>query len=185
MNRLPLVSGILLMSAGGISVAAATDFTDTAEVISAAPIYDRISEPRKECWLETVDDVYYEPRQERRSLAGPIIGGVAGALLGSQIGGGSGAKVATGAGAIVGAITGDRISQRGSGRAYETRGTREVERCRTKTSYREVVTGYDVVYRYNGHEGRTRLPYDPGDTIKVGVSVGVVEGGRSHLSRRH
>lgn len=184
MNRLPLVSGIVLMSVGALGSAGAADFTDTAEVISAAPIYDRVSEPHKECWVETVDDVSYEPRPQGHSVAGPIIGGIAGALLGSRVGGGNGAKVATAAGAITGAVVGDRVANNRSG-GYETRESRDVERCRNTASYREVVTGYDVVYRYNGHDGRTRLPYDPGDTIKVGITVGAVGGGRSNVSHRY
>lgn len=179
MNRKPLVSGMLLMTVGSLNVAAA-DFTDTAEVISAAPIYDRVSEPHKECWQETVNE--YQPRVERSSsIAAPIIGGVFGGLLGSRVGRGNGAKVATGAGAIAGAIVGNRLGEREEyGDSYATR---EVERCRNTTSFREVVTGYDVVYRYNGRDVRTRLPYDPGDTVKVGV--GLIDGGRAPVSHRY
>lgn len=182
MKRTQLVSGILLMSIGS---AWAADFTDTAEVISAVPIYDRVSEPRKECWVETVDDGYYEsPRYGQRSVAGPIIGGVVGGLLGSQVGRGNGAKAATAAGAIAGAIVGDRVGEHHQYRYAQAHGPREVQRCRTKSSYREVVTGYDVVYRYNGHDVRTRLPYDPGDSVKVGVAI-IGGNGRSHTSHRY
>lgn len=180
MKRTQLVSGILLMSIGS---AWAADFTDTAEVISAVPIYDRVSEPRKECWVEAVDDGYYEPpRSESRSVAGPIIGGVVGGLLGSQVGRGNGSKAATAAGAIAGAIVGDRVGE--NHRYAQAYGARQVERCRTKSSYREVVTGYDVVYRYNGHDVRTRLPYDPGDSVKVGVAI-IGGNGNSRTSYRY
>jgi acyl dehydratase len=36
---------------------------------------------------------------------------------------------------------------------------------------RDVVKGYTVVYRYGGREITTTLPYDPGPTVRVGVSV--------------
>lgn len=82
----------------------AADFTDTAQVISSAPIYERISEPHRECSMETVQ---VAPRE--RSMGGAVVGGVAGGLLGSQVGGGQGSTVATGAGAIVGTMAGDRL----------------------------------------------------------------------------
>ena len=38
-------------------------------------------------------------------------------------------------------------------------------------SSREVVNGYNVVYRYNGRDVNVALPYDPGSTLKVAVGV--------------
>jgi len=32
----------------------AADFVDNARVISSTPIYERVNEPRRECWTETV-----------------------------------------------------------------------------------------------------------------------------------
>jgi hypothetical protein len=43
--------------------------------------------------------------------------------------------------------------------------------CRTVQATRERVKGYTVVYRYNGRDITTTLPYDPGQTVRVGVSV--------------
>lgn len=83
----------------------AADFTDTARVVSSTPIYERVSEPKRECWTETVQ---VAPRE--RSMGGAVAGGVAGGLLGSQVGRGSGNAAATGAGAIAGAMVGDRVS---------------------------------------------------------------------------
>lgn len=48
------------------------------------------------------------------------------------------------------------------------------QQCRSVPTTREVVKGYTVVYRYNGRDITTTLPYDPGPTVRVGV--GVVEG---------
>jgi hypothetical protein len=50
-------------------------------------------------------------------------------------------------------------------------GAQPGQRCRTVESMREVVNGYDVVYRYNGRDANVALPYDPGSTIKVGVGA--------------
>ena len=139
---------------------AAQDLTDTAQVISSTPIVERISEPRQECWQEAAP----APAQER-GVAGAIVGGVAGVLLGNQIGRGSGRTAATAAGAIGGAIVGDRLQN------SQTAGTQPVQRCRTVEGTRDVVRAYTVVYRYNGRDITTTLPYNPGSTVRVGVGV--------------
>lgn len=145
----------------------AADFTDTAEVISATPIYQQVSEPRQECWTETTTT--RQPAQQKRSYSGAVIGGIAGAILGNQVGGGSGKNVATAAGAIGGAIVGDRIDN--DGNQTTTASSQPVQRCRTIESSREELTGYDVVYRYRGHDIRTTMPYKPGSTIQVGITA--------------
>jgi uncharacterized protein YcfJ len=188
----------------------AADFTDTARVISATPIYETVSEPKRECRIETV-----QVAPKERSIGGAVVGGIAGGLLGSQVGGGSGNTAATGAGAVAGAVIGDRVanpdsnrsatgavvggvagavlgSQVGGGtgnKAATAAGgiagaiigdrvanpdqprTEQVERCREVQVSREVIKGYTVVYRYNGQDVTTTLPYRPGSTLRVGVSV--------------
>ena len=57
----------------------AADFTDTAQVISSAPIYQRMSKSHRECWTETVQ--VDSPREH--SVGGAVVGGVAGALIGN------------------------------------------------------------------------------------------------------
>jgi uncharacterized protein YcfJ len=210
---------------GAFGVAHASDFTDTARVISSTPIYDRVSEPRQECWTETVN----EPAQER-GIGGGVLGGVAGGILGSQVGGGNGNTVATAAGAVVGTIAGDRVanpdsnrsmggavvggvvggllgSQVGGGsgnKAATAAGavagtligdrvanpsvaqTRQVQRCKQVDSSREVVKGYSVVYRYNGKDITTTLPYQvqPGTILRIGVSVLGEDNGASRYDNR-
>ena len=188
----------------------AADFTDTARVISSTPIYERVTEPKRECWTETV-----QVAPKERSMGGAVVGGVAGGLLGSQVGGGSGNTAATGAGAVAGAVIGDRVSNPDSNRSAtggivggvagallgsqigggtgnkaatavggiagvmigdrvanpDQPRTEQVERCREVQTSREVIKGYNVTYRYNGRDVTTTLPYQPGSTIRVGVSV--------------
>jgi len=188
----------------------AADFVDTARVISSTPIYERVSEPRRECWTETV-----QVAPKERSMAGAVVGGVAGGLLGSQVGGGHGSTAATGAGAVAGAVVGDRVSNPdsersatgsivggiagallgsqvggGSGNKAATAAggvagvligdrvanpdqprNKQVERCREVENSREVIKGYNVTYRYNGRDVTTTLPYQPGSTVKVGISM--------------
>jgi uncharacterized protein YcfJ len=100
-----------------------------------------------------------------RSATGGIVGGIAGALLGSQVGGGTGNKAATAAGGIAGVVIGDRVAN-----PNQTQGE-QVQRCRDVPGSREVIKGYSVVYRYNGQDISTTLPYQPGSTVRVAVSV--------------
>ncbi|MCC7199757.1 MAG: histidine kinase, partial [Gammaproteobacteria bacterium] len=48
-----------------------------------------------------------------------------------------------------------------------------VERCETRYESRveQRVEGYRVRYEYGGRQYRTRLPYDPGERMRVQVSV--------------
>lgn len=144
------------------SSAIAADIVDTAQVVSTTPIIDRVTETRQDCGQPQAS-----PPPAQGSVAAPIIGGVAGAILGNQVGRGGGRTAATVAGAIGGAIVGDQLGNRQARADASAYG----QRCRTIESTREVVNGYNVVYRYNGRDVSTVLPYNPGATLQVGVSV--------------
>ena len=64
-------------------------------------------------------------------------------------------------------------------RASATAAGREevVQRCdvRYEQEYEERIEGYRVTYEYNGREYTTRLPYDPGERIRVRVAVAPAE----------
>lgn len=139
----------------------AADLVDTARVVSSTPIYERVNEPRRECWNESVQSA---PKE--RSMGGAVVGGIAGGLLGSQVGGGHGKTAATAAGAIAGVLVGDRVAN-----PDQPGGSQQVERCREVDNNREAITGYRVTYRYNGQEATTTLPYQPGNTVQVGISL--------------
>jgi uncharacterized protein YcfJ len=156
------------------------DAYDFAEVVDVDPIYRdvHVSVPRRECHTE----VYQEPQRDfsraDRAAAGPmILGGLIGAVVGHQFGQGSGRNVGTAAGAVVGAAIGHDAAQR---RADDDdrgdfRAPRDYERevCRTRYEERldREIDGYRVTYRYNGHNYRTQMPYEPGERIRVRVSV--------------
>lgn len=103
MRKLLLFS--MLTALAGVG-RAAPDIVDTAEVVSATPILERVTESRQEC--------------DPAPAAEPAPA---------------------------------------------------TPRCRTVRVPRDVVKGYTVVYRYGGREITTTLPYDPGPTVRVGVSV--------------
>lgn len=165
MNKVKKITAFIL----GIAVATsanATDFTDTAPVISTTPNYREVSYPRQECWSE---DVPVQVPQQGRSSMGAIVGGIAGAIIGNQVGGGHGKEAATGVGAAIGAITGERMSNNEAGQpAYAMR---RVQRCQNVNDTKQIVSGYTVVYRYAGRDVKVTLPYDPGNAVTVGVSV--------------
>ncbi len=170
-------SFLIMLAAISSGSAWASDFVDTAKVISSTPVYERVSEPRQECWTETVSStgtVTKSAPVEERSIGGALIGGVVGGVVGNQVGQGTGNTVATAAGAIAGAIIGDRVANQNASQQTQTTQvpqTREERRCRQVENYRDVVSGYNVTYRYNGRDVTTRLPYQPGDTVQVSVGV--------------
>lgn len=159
---------VLAVLFGAFSYSAlATDYVETAPVISVVPLYNRVSELRQECWTEYAP-VGSAPRE--RSYGGAIIGGVAGGILGNQVGRGRGRTAATAVGAVTGALVGDNIANsRGQSDNYNTQ---PVQRCRqVDDGYRQEISGYSVTYRYHGRDITTTMPYDPGPTVRIGVGV--------------
>lgn len=172
-NTLPVagLAAMLALAAGTALADHGHRFSERAKVLSSTPVYERVSEPRRECWTE------YEGRETYRSgnnTGGAILGAVVGGLVGSTVGKGDGKVAAAAVGAATGAVIGDRWNDRG-GYRYEER---PVERCRVSESHRQEIVGYDVVYRYNGRDYATRLPYDPGRWIDLEVSIAVAGAGR-------
>lgn len=149
---------------------------DDARVVAVEPIVRqvRVESPRRECWDEVRTE--YPERTAHSGTAAPmIIGGIIGGAIGSQVGQGRGRDIATVAGTLIGASIGHDSATRSSRSAVPEE--RVVERCQTRyeSSYRERVDGYRVTYEYQGREYTTRLPYDPGDRIRVQVAVSPAE----------
>jgi uncharacterized protein YcfJ len=173
----------LLAASGAAQASRGHDdgFTTRAKVLASTPVYETINEPRRECWTETVG---YETRSTREGgSGGAVLGAIAGGLIGSTVGKGDGRVAAAAVGAATGAVVGDRMQQGGT--RYESV-PQQVERCQTHDNFRQVISGYDVRYRFEGREYATRLPYDPGKWLTLNVSFTVAEdqrGGRWNNSR--
>jgi uncharacterized protein YcfJ len=146
-------------------------YVDWAPVLSSTPVFQRVSQPRQECWNETVTT--NEVRRSADVPVGAIVGGIAGGVLGHQIGSGRGNDVATVAGAIAGTVVGNNLDPNNRASTTVTPTTRDVQRCRTVQGYADVIQGFDVRYQYNGREYTTRLPYDPGERVRLRVSVAI------------
>ena len=159
----------LLMSALGLCalpLAQSAQFEDFGRVVRVEPRVEQISQPRQECRTE-----YQQvPVQQQRGAGGSIVGGIAGALLGNQIGGGNGRVAATAAGAIAGAVVGDRVEN--NGRQYNN-GIQEqaVRQCRTVDAVDSRTVGYDVTYEYRGQNHTAFMQRDPGNRVRLRVSV--------------
>lgn len=140
-----------------------------AKVVSTTPIYETVNEPSTRCWTETVGHET-QPYPSVNNTGGAVVGAIAGGLLGSAFGKGSGKVASAAVGAATGAVIGDRW--------YDWRavsGPRQVERCETTDNFRQIVTGYDVRYRFHGDEYVTRMPYDPGSFVSLQVSFSVTD----------
>lgn len=150
---------------GTLPLAQAVEFEDTARVVRVTPLVEQVNRPRQECRTEYVQ----APQQQQRSAGGAIIGGIAGALLGNQVGGGSGRSVATAAGAIGGALVGDRVDNNGNqmGAMQE----QAVRQCRTVDHWESRNNGYEVTYDYRGRNYTSIMAQDPGERIRLRVSV--------------
>lgn len=143
----------------------AAEITDDAQVVSYRPLVTVVSDTHQECWNENVQ----EQVTQSSSPVGAIVGGVAGGILGNQVGQGNGRTAATVGGAILGTIVGNNMSN--SQQTQPQYQTKVIQRCRPVNTTREVINGYDVIYRYNGRDGHTTTQYQPGKIIRVGISA--------------
>lgn len=132
-----------------------------ADVLQVDPVYEtvRIHTPQEVC------RDYYSGRGD--GSGGALLGVIVGGVLGNTIGKGSGRTAATLAGAATGGVVGGSMA-----RSKDDAGN--VQRhCELVDDYQEQrrMRGYDVQYRYRGDVYVARMDYDPGDRIRVRVSV--------------
>ena len=136
----------------------------------------RVSVPRRECYEVSDDDPGYSQAADRPAAGGMILGGLIGAVIGHQIGHGRERAVGTVAGAVIGSAIGhDAATQRREEGpyGYSLPRAQSGERCETRYSEQieQRIDGYRVSYRYNDRSYQTVLPYDPGERLRVRVTV--------------
>ncbi|MEI7037116.1 glycine zipper 2TM domain-containing protein [Fulvimonas yonginensis] len=177
MNKMFLPALVLALAAGAVHAQdgryADGDDANThygwADVLRVDPVYGvaRTEMPRQECYDEPV-----VRREGGNTTAGTVLGAVIGGVLGNTVGKGDGRKAATVAGAVAGGAVGHGVASRGQ-RDYDD----TVTRCREVSSVSEQrrLMGYDVEYRYHGEVYVSRLNYDPGERLRVRVSVAPAE----------
>lgn len=156
-------------TAGALPAAQAAEFEEYGRVIRVEPRVEQIRQPREECRTEYVQVPVQQ--QQQRSAGGAIVGGIAGALLGNQVGGGSGRAAATAAGAIAGAVVGDRVDNNNRPGQPSYVQEQAVRQCRMVDAWETRTMGYDVTYDYRGHTQTTLMDRDPGQRVRLRVSV--------------
>jgi uncharacterized protein YcfJ len=117
------------------------------------------------------------PRQDTRG-GGTVIGAIVGGVVGSLFGKGDGRRAATAVGAVAGGVIGHNVAASNDQRAAQFEpvspppGAGGEPRCpdASNNAQRRIV-GYDVEYRYGGEVYMARLAYDPGDRMRVRISV--------------
>lgn len=165
---LTLVSAAAALATWGVAAQA----VEYGTVVSSTPVIGQSSVPQRECYDEQV-----AVPQRSGGGGGAIVGAVIGGIVGNSVGAGAGRAAATAIGAVTGAAIGDRAEANSQPPAV-----RNVQRCRTTTSYQENIIGYDVVYDYNGARRSARLaqnPGGPGTQIALDVSVAPSGAGRA------
>jgi uncharacterized protein YcfJ len=148
----------LLFAALGL-VAFGAGAQEVGRVLSSQPVIQQVAVPRQNCVQGMVQG------QAQTSGMGGLAGAVVGGGIGSQIGGGNGAIAGALIGTIGGAILGNNIEANNM-RAQQA----AVPTCTTETTYENRTVGYDVTYEYAGQQYSTRMPYDPGASIRLQVS---------------
>jgi len=148
-----------------------------ADVLRVDPVYDD-SAPAADtggtqqgCYEQQVPVQNGSDNGGRRTLA-TVFGAIVGGILGHQVGKGDGRTAATAAGAVAGGVVGNNLAATGAPAAQPQY---KVERIcphgdGTAAPPRRIVA-YDVEYRYRGEIYTARVNYDPGDRIRVRISV--------------
>lgn len=132
---------------------------EVGRVISTQPVIQQVAVPRQNCVAGMVQG------QPQTSGMGGLAGAVTGAAIGSQIGGGAGTAAAMLIGTVGGALLGNNIESNNM-RAQQA----AVPTCTTETTYENRAVGYDVTYEYAGQQYTTRMPYDPGQSVRLQVT---------------
>ena len=133
-----------------------------AAVLRVNPAYEtvRTVDQQQQC-----DEGSYV-REHKDTTGATVLGAVIGGALGNTVGKGDGRKAATIGGAVVGGVIGHNVAKGDSDR-YQQGPCRVVD---VEHEDRQPA-GYDVEYNYKGEVYSARMSYDPGNRIRVRVTV--------------
>jgi uncharacterized protein YcfJ len=125
-------------------------------------------EPAYVAYTSTTEPRCVERRRSGSTAGATVLGAIVGGALGNQVGKGDGRKAATVAGAVAGGAIGHEVAEHNGSTTYDCPSGYVQEERR--------IAGYDVEYTYKGESYRSRLAYDPGNRLRVRVSVTPDEG---------
>ena len=164
------------LGVGALPAAQAADFEEFGRVTRVQPRVEQVRQPREECRTEYVQAPAYQAQAQpqQRSAGGAIVGALIGGLAGNQIGRGSGRAAATAVGAVAGAVVGDKVDNQGRPvQQYSSEYPPEqaVRQCRMVDAWESRTVGYDVTYDYRGRSYTSVMDRDPGQRIRLHVTV--------------
>jgi uncharacterized protein YcfJ len=180
-----LIAGVLLVGqtlAQDHSVASSAPGQEAthyawADVLRVDPVYDEATPTtatatQEDCYEEQVIEPQTGEADTGKRTGATVLGAIIGGIIGNRFGRGDGRKAATAAGVVAGGVVGNNLaaSQANADNAprYTTR--RHCPGDDVKSNKRRVVA-YDVEYRYRGEIYTSRMYSDPGDRMRVRVSV--------------
>jgi uncharacterized protein YcfJ len=133
-----------------------------ATVLRVTPVWEiyRTTQLEQRC-LD--GEGYYGPDNRDKTTAGTVISAVVGGALGNTVGKGDGRRAATVAGALAGGAIGHHVAS--------TNPNYYGPPCRMVDVQARRAVGFDVEYSYKGDIYFTRMSYDPGNRLRVRVTV--------------
>ena len=144
-----------------------------ADVLRVDPIYEpgeAEAAPHQECFDEPVAPP--PPAHADTRVGGTVVGAIVGGVIGNLFGRGDGRKATTAVGAVAGGVVGNNIASANDARADGAARPITERHCREVAgASQHHIAAYDVEYRYRGEIYMARLVYDPGDRLRVRVSV--------------
>ena len=148
-----------------------------ADVLRVDPVFEEgvasEAQAQQECYEE---QVLTQPAQagepdNGKRVGGTVLGAIIGGVIGNRFGKGDGRKAATAAGVVAGGAIGNNIGAADGTPASPARYTTQ-RRCRqVEGAAPRRAVAYDVEYRYRGELYNARMTTDPGDRMRVRVSV--------------
>lgn len=155
------------LAAGGYG---GESYVINAPVVDVNPMFEivEVSTPREVCRNERVE--HYVDDGPRGPKTSTIMGTVLGAAIGNNIAKGDDRESARVAGALIGGAIGRDIGHRN---AHKRKVVSHERRCEIEhvTHEEERISGYRVTYRHDGRTFVTRTRTDPGETLRLRVSV--------------
>ncbi|HZP67180.1 MAG TPA: glycine zipper 2TM domain-containing protein [Rudaea sp.] len=154
-----------------------------ADVLRVDPVFEEIAQAgdaapaaqsHEECYEEQVLEEPAGQSDSGKRTGATVIGAIIGGIIGNRFGKGDGRKATTAAGVLAGGAIGNSVGASQDARAATPAKYTTQRRCRQvdgAASAQRKVVAYDVEYRYRGEVYSARLNYDPGDRMRVRVSV--------------
>jgi uncharacterized protein YcfJ len=144
-----------------------------ADVLRVDPVYDDsapASGNAQDCYEQQVPAQGNSDNSGKRTVA-TVFGAIVGGILGHQIGKGDGRTAATAAGAVAGGVVGNNLAANADPAGPRYKVERHCPQGEGGPAASRRVVAYDVEYRYRGEVYTARINYDPGDRLRVRISV--------------